>query len=400
MPKGQNERIKLIAKFLDKSQVINFDKLSSIDDIINLPILTFKVLNEADVDLIYDLFKISTIGQLVSLDSEQPFAKLLKNKVMKKKVQHILQADLEIEEKLKKAVTISRIIWKIKEESISYLEKEQKVVCIGLGNAGKTTLLRKFGGQIGIKDLARLSPTRGVDRQEIVTSDMVLLIWDFGGQEEYREIYLKEPHKYFLNVDLIIYVIDLQEPETFSQSMNYFEKILDNIEKVEENPYILIFIHKFDPDIKDDPEVLLHVEYVKDLIKGVFATRKKYIYEIYLSSIYSMLAKEPKFSRYLKETMQKTATLSDYKIEGLASIMETTLNGIIRLSEVVMDQYNEMDSRLINLEQGKRVSKPTRPTPGPPPSKIPSRKEIKSARAVVLNELKELIDKNTQKGQQ
>ena len=90
--------------------------------------------------------------------------------------------------------------------------------------------------------------------------------------------------------------------------------------------------------------------FVKDLIKNIFKNRKKFDYEIYLSSIYSLLAKEPKFSRYLKETMEKTATLSDYKLEGMASILESTLNGIIRLSEVVMDQYNELNIRIRELE--------------------------------------------------
>jgi len=57
MPKQQNERIKLISKFLDKSKVLNFEKLNSIDDIINLPISAFNFLNDADATLISDLFQ-------------------------------------------------------------------------------------------------------------------------------------------------------------------------------------------------------------------------------------------------------------------------------------------------------------------------------------------------------
>ncbi|MFX0025078.1 MAG: ADP-ribosylation factor-like protein [Candidatus Hermodarchaeota archaeon] len=412
MPKGQSEKIKLISKFLDKTKVINFDKLDSIEDVINFPISNFNFLSEADVDLISRLFKINSISQFSSLDPEKPFEILYKDNKTKKKIEHILQTDLEIEDKVKKAVTISKVIYKIKEESISYLKKEQKVIVVGLANAGKTTILKKFGGQIGIKDLARLNPTKGVERQEIITPDLVLIIWDFGGQQEYREIYLQDPQKYFLKVDLIIYVIDLQDPEKFYESIKYFDKIIENIEKLEEKPYILVFIHKYDPDIKDDPEILLNIEFVKDLIKGVFKNRKKFDYEIYLSSIYSLLAKEPKFSRYLKETMEKTATLSDYKLEGMASILESTLNGIIRLSEVVMDQYNELNIRIKQLEgedliaDGLTSSLPSPEYSSPNPltiqktsssSTMVSQKEARKARTAVLDELKELIEKKNKK---
>ena len=408
MPRGQIEKIKLISKFLDKTKVINFDKLDTMDSVLNLPISAFNFLSDADVDLIYKLFQISSISQFSSLDPAQPFVTLYKDKKTKKKIEHLLQADLEIEDKVKKAVIISNVIYKIKEESISFLKKEQKVVVVGLSNAGKTTILKKFGGEIGIRDLAKLSPTRGVDRQEIITSDILLLIWDFGGQEEYREMYLKDPNKYFLKVDLIIYVIDLQDPEKYNESIQYFDKIIDIIEKLEENPYILIFIHKYDPDLKDNPELLLNIEYVKDLIKNIFRERKKLDYDIYLSSIYSLLAKGPKFSRYLKETMQKTATLSDYKLEGMASILESTLNGIIQLSEVVMEQFNELDSRMSAIEGGEPGPK-TSPSSPPTPEytttlpftshsskadqKTVVHKRERKVREAVLDELKELLKK-------
>ena len=410
MPKQQNERIKLISKFLDKSQVVNFEKLNSIDDIINLPISSFNFLNDADATLISDLFQINSIGQFNSLDPIQPFEILYEDKKNKKRIEHLLQTDLEIKDKLIKAVTISNIISKIKEESISYLKKEQKVIVVGLGNAGKTTILKKFGGQIGIKDLARLKPTKGAERQEIVTSDLILIIWDFGGQEEYREIYLQEPHRYFLNIDLVIYVIDLQAPGNYTESIEYFKNILEVLEKLEENPHILIFLHKYDPDLKDDPDILLNVEFVKTLIKKAFIDRKKFDYEIYLSSIYSILAKEPKFSRYLKETMEKTATLSDHKLEGMSSVLESTLNGIIQLSETVMHQFSEIERRLINIENTKLNSnKIQSPLPLPeysspstltPPSRSKtsrsvSRRGSEKARGAVLKELKELIEKRS-----
>ena len=115
MPKEQIKKIELISKFLDKTKVINFDKIESVEDIIKLPISTFNFLTEADVELINDLFEISSIGQFASLDYLQPFNILYKDKKTKRKIEHILQTDLEIEDKVKKAVAIGKIIYQIRE---------------------------------------------------------------------------------------------------------------------------------------------------------------------------------------------------------------------------------------------------------------------------------------------
>jgi small GTP-binding protein len=397
----RDKKIDLLTKFLDASQVINIKKLK-LDDIANLSASSFKFLTDADAALFQELLNISTIRQFADLDPEEPFSILYEDKATKRKIEHILQTDLEIEEKLQKAVTISCIIKRIQEESESYVSKEQKIVVTGLANAGKTTILRKFGGQIGIKDLAKLTPTKGVQRKEIVTPDMALILWDFGGQEEYRNVYLSNPEKYFLKVDLVIYVIDLQDPKNYEKSITYFKQVLEVFEKLEESPYILIFIHKFDPDIKDDPEVLLNVELVKDMIKIMFQETNKLEYEIYMSSIYSAIASEPKFSRYLKNTMAQTGVLTEGKLEGMATVLESTLNGIIRLSESVMAQYNELDSRINALERkvpvDKAALKPPLKTEAIPSQTSSQRseatiRESRHVKSAILEELNELFDK-------
>ena len=123
-----------------------------------------------------------------------------------------------------------------------------------------------------------------------------------------------------------------------------------------------------------------------------------------------MIAKEPKFAQYLKNTMEKTATLEDpsiSKIEGIASILETTLNGVIRLSESVMAQFTEVNKRLAAIETGKPISSgpiSTGPMPiystspplqflnaqNPQNNKAP---QSPNARAAVLKELQSLFDK-------
>jgi len=86
MPKGQNEKTKIFAKFLDKTKLVNFDRLYTMDNVLNLSISTLNFLNDADVDLIYELFQINTIGQFSSLDPMHPFTILYKDKKTTKRI--------------------------------------------------------------------------------------------------------------------------------------------------------------------------------------------------------------------------------------------------------------------------------------------------------------------------
>ena len=147
MPKEQTEKIKLIAKFLDKTKIENFDKLTTIDSILNLQISAFNFLNDADINLIEEYFQIKNIGQFSLLDPEHPFQILYKDPLTQKKIEQLLLTDLEIEDKIKKAIVISNVTHKIKEESISLTKKEQKVIVVGLSNAGKTTIFNAAAGR-------------------------------------------------------------------------------------------------------------------------------------------------------------------------------------------------------------------------------------------------------------
>ena len=153
---------------------------------------------------------------------------------------------------------------------------------------------------MGLDELANLSPTKKVERRKIETEDLSLFIWDFGGQSSYRKDYLKSPGTYFIGVDLLIYVIDVQDYERFDESFQYLKAILDALLMLEESPHVLIFVHKFDPDLREDPDVQLNVEFVKenlaDIVRDINLS-----YEIFLTSIYSVISREPEFSKYIKE---------------------------------------------------------------------------------------------------
>ena len=75
MSSDNSEIIKVVAKFLDPNSV-KIDKLEKIEDILKLPIISYKFLDKEESTIIKDLFEISKIKELLKLDKEDPFQSL------------------------------------------------------------------------------------------------------------------------------------------------------------------------------------------------------------------------------------------------------------------------------------------------------------------------------------
>jgi ADP-ribosylation factor-like protein 2 len=56
-------------------------------------------------------------------------------------------------------------------------EKEMRLLILGLDNAGKTTILKKFNGE----DIDMISPTLGFNIKTLQYEDYKLNVWDVGG---------------------------------------------------------------------------------------------------------------------------------------------------------------------------------------------------------------------------
>jgi len=402
--------IKVFSKFLDP-KLAKEGKLKTIDEIKKLPLNSFKFISKEDEKLLKEVIDVSTVEKTSKLDRENPFVKLKKikstkdsskdaelQKEIKNKVANIQKENPELVKALNKAIIISSIIANLTDEDEIIKKSAQKVIVIGLDNAGKTAILNKFGGRLGINDLANLKPTKGVDRRYIETknSSLDLYVWDFGGQAQYRSKYLKNPEQYFLQVDLLIYVIDLQDSERFPESFEYFEQILKTLTILEEDPFVLIYIHKFDPDLKHDTETLLNIELLKDNLNQSL-TSFGYDYEAYLTSIYSLITNEPEFSKYLKEVMKSTDSLTNptlRKVEGLGKTLEETMNAVIRLSESLSSQLSDLDSRLRAIESGAfQMAQSGIPIGLSPPNQASVAGRPGDSRLKVLDELKQLFEK-------
>ncbi len=399
--------VKIISKYIDYQQLKKEPK--SVTDILELPIDSFKFMGTSELKIIKDILKATTISDASKLNKNDPFNEIFKSdENLREKITTLKQNFPDLEFNVKKAITISSLIASIKNEPSEFEDKNQKVVVAGLDNAGKTAVISSFGGKLGIDDLASLKPTKGVVRRTIKTrnqdvesarpGNLELIIWDLGGQKKYREGYLDAPESYFIDIDLFIYVIDVQDSERFDESLDYFDKILDLLIILEENPYFLIFAHKVDPELKSDPKIQLNIEFLKDNLLEVFNKKVyNFDYEIYPTSIFTVLTKEPSFSKLLKEVINSHYSLTDptiKKIDGLGKIMEQTINMVIRLSESLTKQLELIEHRLKAIESGaiSSLASGGMPLEIEQPRFLPEKKE-ENVRAQVLDELKDLFDK-------
>jgi len=142
--------------------------------------------------------------------------------------------------------------------TIQYLSKEKKVkkeefpstkiLFTGLDNAGKTTII--YALQREFSKIALLKPTRGAQRRIFEFLGREISEWDLGGQLSYRIAYLKNPTKYFDGTEIAIYVIDIQNKARLPEAISYFKDVIEQFRKLEIEPPIYIFFHKYDPALK------------------------------------------------------------------------------------------------------------------------------------------------------
>jgi len=147
---------------------------------------------------------------------------------------------------LLKWVKIAKIIEKTVKEQ---MKEQKKLLLIGLDNGGKTSILSVLQDKFSIiKDLL---PTRGVKREKLDFFGYPIISWDLGGQVQYREkLYFNKPELFFGDVDIVLYVVDIQDSERFTETANYFKSILDILSDLNENPPFLVVLNKSDSDVR------------------------------------------------------------------------------------------------------------------------------------------------------
>lgn len=374
MPNTTSKNTELITDFLN-TDAINPKSLQSPADILDLPVMVFNFFDAQEREILSWVLEIEKVKDFLKLNAKTPLKNLSLSKDQRREVDNISKL---FEDRIKKAITITTIASKFKTNEPHTI---QKVIVAGLDNAGKTAIMSNFGKKLGMNNLALLKPTHEVDRREIDSKGVKIVLWDFGGQEDYRNKYLATPNSYFIDTDLLIYVIDVQDPIRYSESIEYFSKIMDALAELQIDPYILVFIHKFDPEIQHEKDIVLNVELLKDLIHSTL--EDKMSYEIYLTSIFSMVSKEPEFAKTIKDCLARESIMlndpSREKMNDIEYIMEKILEGVIELGNRVR--------RLEDITDGTE----TTPLYTSPPTESFNTSGTKEVKQQIMEELNELF---------
>ncbi|MFW9827780.1 MAG: ADP-ribosylation factor-like protein [Candidatus Thorarchaeota archaeon] len=147
------------------------------------------------------------------------------------------------------------------------MESFIKIIISGLDGAGKTSILTALDKKYDFaKDIVQLKPTIRVEYHKMNFLRNNCIFWDMGGQETYRELYINYEDVYFNATDLLIYVIDIQDPDRFNDSLEYLNAILTFFSENDMQVPIIVTFHKFDPELKTDEEILANIDKLRERI--------------------------------------------------------------------------------------------------------------------------------------
>ena len=103
-----------------------------------------------------------------------------------------------------------------------------KIIFAGLDNAGKTSFLIALRQKYNFYEhVENLKPTLKIDYNSFTFLNRFLInLWDMGGQEKYRKIYIDHPN-YFFASNYFYFLIDIQDELRFDASIKYLHQLLD-----------------------------------------------------------------------------------------------------------------------------------------------------------------------------
>ncbi len=218
------------------------------------------------------------------------------------------------------------------------MEKFLKIIISGLDAAGKTSILTALDKKYDFaKDIVQLKPTIRVEYHKMNFLRNNCVFWDMGGQETYRDIYINYQDVYFDSTDLLIYVIDIQDPNRFENSMEYLNAILTFFSDSEMDVPIIITFHKYDPELKADEKILANIEKLRERILNEYPDFNILFQQ---SSIYDIIS--------IVQLVSYGLSVFDKKFFELSELLEYYLEIFYSQALIIFDRNGIIISEFYN----------------------------------------------------
>jgi len=333
-----SESAKTIIKyFCDRFLDIDYYP-TSIKAILDLEISKLKNIEQDDI-VKFNKIKLKDLRDL-SMVSVSDYEKLSKKALIN-------------EGTFKKALIAAILIANAWGKRKQYLKKpKMKVVVVGLNYAGKTSLISRLINNINYNDMINLEPTIGANVEEYQSEKIDLILWDLGGQRDNIEEYLESPEKFFIQVDILIFVIDSQDDVRYVDAVNYLSDLINILGFLNEKPYFMVLLNKADSDVVNDPDFQIKVEYLTDKISDVFMkSEKSWNFDITPTSIYNFYSSEPDIAKSIKNIFSKEKSELDSSkvLPNIEEKLQKILDINLKLMDKVVVELSELKRAIVRI---------------------------------------------------
>eukprot|EP01116_Phalansterium_solitarium_P022216 TRINITY_DN7254_c0_g1_i2.p1 TRINITY_DN7254_c0_g1~~TRINITY_DN7254_c0_g1_i2.p1 ORF type:complete len:311 (-),score=152.45 TRINITY_DN7254_c0_g1_i2:128-1060(-) len=127
------------------------------------------------------------------------------------------------------------------------MSTKKKVLLMGKSGSGKTSMRSIIFANYIARDTMRLGATIDVEHSHVrFLGNLVLNLWDCGGQEGFMENYLSSQRDHvFRDVEVLIYVFDIQSRE-LAKDVDQFRQCLQALAANSAQARVFCLIHKMD----------------------------------------------------------------------------------------------------------------------------------------------------------
>ncbi|MFW9829431.1 MAG: ADP-ribosylation factor-like protein [Candidatus Thorarchaeota archaeon] len=240
---------------------------------------------------------------------------------------------------LLKWVKIAQVIQKNVEEQ---LRRHKKILMIGLDAAGKTSILAVVQDKFSI--IKSLLPTRGVKREKLDFFGYPVISWDLGGQVQYREkLYFNRPELFFTEADIMIYVVDSQDPDRIPESANYFREVLKVFQELKEKPEMLIVLSKSDQDIRKTLQWQQNVTSIKNKFNSIIDDYEDFKADYCDTTVFQRETIMQMFSVALKK-VSDTSEIIEHILEEFTNQVEAKASSLVSMDGLIFGSYTKSDT--------------------------------------------------------